>query len=71
MSDYKWTFLVNGWLSLHVSRGKHLITICVNEKCKKIQLKMNNKIIKSFKASNKAFEGMSDNKCIFPINRGF
>ena len=36
MSDYKWTFLVSGWLSLHVSRGKHAISICFNEKCKKI-----------------------------------
>ena len=62
MSDCKWTFLVNGWLSLHVSRGNHSITICLNEKCKKIQVKINNKIIKPFKASNKAFEAMSDYK---------
>ena len=69
MSDYKWTFLLNRWLSLHVSRGKHSIIICFNQKCKKIQLKINNEIIKAFKASNKAFEGMSDYKWTFLIDR--
>ena len=69
MSDYKWTFLLNRWLSLHVSRGKHSIIICFNQKCKKIQLKINNELIKAFKASNKAFEGMSDYKWIFLLNR--
>ena len=71
MSNYKWTFLVSGWLSLHVSQGRHAISICFNEKCKKIQLKINNEIRKPFKTCNKAFEGMSDNKWTFPINRGF
>ena len=34
---------------------------------KKIQLEINNEIIKPFKASNKAFEGMSDYKCSFYV----
>ena len=68
MGDYKWTFLVNGWVSLHVSQGKHSIIICFNKKCKKIQLKINNEIIKPFKASNKAFEGMNDYKWTFLVN---
>ena len=68
MSEYKWSFLVSGWLSLHVSRGKHTISIYFNQKCKKIQLKINNEIIKLFKASNKAFEGMSDYKWTFLVN---
>ena len=71
IGDYKWTFLVNGWLLLHVSRGKHSIIICFNKKCKKIQLKVNNQIIKPFKLSNKGFEGMGDYKRTFPFNEGF
>ena len=39
MSDYKWTFLVNRWLSLHVSRDKHLNII---------YFKKNNEIVKQF-----------------------
>ena len=45
--------------------------IFFNEKCKKIQLKINNETIKLFKSSNKAFEGMGDYKKTFPFNRGF
>ena len=62
MSDYKWTFFVNGWLLVHISRGKHLFRTFLNQKHKKFQLKINNEIIKPFKASNKAFLGMSDYK---------
>ena len=71
ISDYKWTFLVNGWLWLLVSRGKQLITICFNQKIKKNEIKFNYGIIKAFKASNKAFEGMGDYKRTFPFNGGF
>ena len=42
--------------------SKNSIIICFNQNYKKIQLKINNEIIKAFKASNKAFEGMSDYK---------
>ena len=69
MSDYKCSFLLNRWLSLHVSLGKHSIIICFNKKYKIIQLKVNNQIIKLFKVSNKGFEGMSDYKWSFLLNR--
>ena len=68
MSGYKWTFLLNGWLWLRVSRGKHLFTTFLNQKHKKIQLKINNEIIKSFTASNKAFKDMGDYKWTFLVN---
>ena len=65
---YKWTFLVNGWLWPLVSRGKHLFIIFLNKKHKKIQLKINNEIIKPFKASNKALKGIGDYKWTFLDN---
>ena len=68
MSYYKWTFLVNGWLSRYVSRDNRLIINGFKEKCKKFQLTINNKIIKPFKASNKASEAMSYYKWTFPVN---
>ena len=68
MSDNKWTFLVNGWLLLRVSRGKRLFITFLNRKHKKIQLKINNEIIKPFKASNKALKGIGDYKLTFLVN---
>ena len=62
IGDYKWTFLVNGWLLLRVSRGKYLFITFLNRKHKKIQLKINNEIINPFKINNNAFKGMSDYK---------
>ena len=48
-----------------------LIIIYFNQKYKKIQLKINNEIIKAFKASNKTFEGMSDYNGLFLPIDGF